>query len=47
MAYPRASALAETLWTPPERRNYGDFLERLAAHRARFAVQGVRARPRP
>ena len=47
MAYPRASALAEVLWTPPGRRRYADFLERLAAHRARFLVQGVNARPRP
>jgi len=47
MSYPRASALAEVLWTPPGRRRYADFLERLAAHRARFRVQGVNARPRP
>ena len=47
MAYPRACALAEVLWTRPERRRYADFLERLAAHRARFLVQGVNARPRP
>lgn len=47
LAYPRASALAEVLWTPPGRRRYADFLERLAAHRARFLVQGVNARPRP
>ena len=47
MAYPRASALAEVLWTPRERRRYADFLGRLGAHRARFAVQGVNARPRP
>ena len=47
MAYPRASALSEVLWTPPERRRYADFLERLAAHRARYAAQGVAAHPRP
>ena len=47
MAYPRACALAEVLWTPPERRRYAEFLDRLAAQRARFAVQGVKARPRP
>ena len=47
MAYPRSCALAEVLWTPPERRRYSDFLARLAAHRARFAVQGVAAHPRP
>ena len=47
MAYPRACALAEVLWTCPERRRYADFLDRLAAHRARLGAQGVHARPRP
>ena len=47
MAYPRACALAEVLWTRPERRRYADFLDRLAAHRARLGAQGVHARPRP
>ena len=47
MAYPRASALAEVLWTPPERRRYAGFLDRLSAHRARLGVQGVAAHPRP
>lgn len=47
MAYPRACALAEVLWTPKARRNYACFAARLAAHRARLAVQGVAACPKP
>jgi hexosaminidase len=47
MAYPRACALAEVLWTPKERRSYAGFSARLAAHRARLAAQGVAACPRP
>lgn len=30
MAYPRACALAEVLWTPKDKRNYDSFLNRLA-----------------
>lgn len=47
MAYPRACALAEVLWSPDAIRNYASFLERLGTHRQRFAVQGVKAHPRP
>lgn len=32
MAYPRAIALAEVLWTPKEHRNQGDFQHRLIDH---------------
>ena len=31
MAFPRLSALAEVVWTPKERKDYADFLVRLAA----------------
>lgn len=47
MAYPRACALAEVLWTPLGQRDYGDFLRRLALHRQRLEVQGVNAHSRP
>ncbi len=30
--YPRASAFAEVMWTPPARRNFTDFLDRLDVH---------------
>ncbi len=47
MAYPRACALAETLWIPHGQRDYTDFLRRLSAHRGRLAAQSVAAFPRP
>ena len=43
--WPRACALAECLWTPSEKRNYGDFLSRMAVHRARLLAMGVNAAP--
>jgi len=45
MAFPRACALAEVLWTPVERKDYPDFRRRLAAHLARLAVLDVNYRP--
>jgi len=45
MAFPRACALAEVLWTPREERDYADFLARLAVHRGRLAILDVNARP--
>ncbi len=47
MAFPRACALAEKLWTPPELCNFVDFTRRLSDHRSRFAVQNVNAHPLP
>jgi hexosaminidase len=47
MTYPRACALAEVLWTPKVKREYGDFLERLASHRKRLKVLGVNAHSKP
>ena len=45
MAFPRACALAEALWTPREAKDYADFLTRLATHRRRLAILDVNARP--
>jgi len=44
MAFPRACALAEVLWTPREERDYADFQRRLATHVARLAVLDVNYR---
>ena len=44
MAFPRACALAEVLWTPREERDYADFTRRLATHLARLAVLDVNYR---
>jgi hexosaminidase len=41
MAFPRACALAEVLWTPREGKDYADFLRRLAPHLERLAVLDV------
>lgn len=42
MGYPRICALAEKLWLPSSRCDFGGFTARLtAAHRARLAAQGV------
>ena len=44
MAFPRACALAEKLWTKPELCEYGDFLERMNMHRHRLDAQNVNYR---
>jgi hexosaminidase len=36
MAYPRAIALAEVLWTPKDKKDYADFIQRLLIHRKRL-----------
>jgi hexosaminidase len=41
MVYPRAIALAEVLWTPKEKKNYDDFLERLKTDLPRLEKKGV------
>ncbi len=41
MVYPRAAALAEVLWSPPEFRDFDDFADRLAHHMARLDRLGV------
>ena len=45
MAFPRACALAEVVWTPRAARNYADFLARLATHARRLAILDVNYRP--
>ena len=45
MAFPRLSALAEVLWTPPARRNFEDFNARLTTHLRRLSVLDVNYRP--
>ncbi len=41
MAYPRAIALAEVVWSPKDKRNYDDFLIRLESHKLRLDYRGV------
>jgi len=41
MAYPRACALAETLWSPKESRNLADFKARLKTHTKLLETLGV------
>lgn len=43
MAYPRASALSEVMWTPKSKRNWTDFWRRLQTHFKRFEVLDVNA----
>jgi hexosaminidase len=43
MALPRAAAVAEIGWTPPERRHWGEFLQRLAPSFARYRAMGLHA----
>ncbi|HUQ82349.1 MAG TPA: beta-N-acetylhexosaminidase [Gemmatimonadaceae bacterium] len=45
MAFPRLTALAEVLWTPPARRNYDGFLARLDDYLRRLAIMDVAYRP--
>ena len=45
MAFPRLTALAEVLWTTPERKDYRDFLARLAVHLERLSALDVAFRP--
>ncbi len=44
MAFPRACALAEVVWTPKDRRNWADFRYRMEMHQDRLALFGVNAR---
>jgi hexosaminidase len=45
MAYPRALALSEVVWSPPEAREWADFERRLPAILARLDALGVNYRP--
>jgi hexosaminidase len=44
MAFPRACALAEVLWTPKAERDFADFTTRLATHLERLRVLDVNYR---
>ncbi|OYU96391.1 MAG: beta-N-acetylglucosaminidase [Bacteroidetes bacterium B1(2017)] len=41
MSMPRMSALAEVLWTPPARKNYENFFERMRIHIKLLDVRGI------
>ena len=41
MAYPRAIALAEATWSPKDKRNYEDFINRLTRHARRMDALGL------
>lgn len=41
MTYPRALAVAETLWSPPGRKNWRNFVERVESQFVRFDAAGV------
>ncbi|MBN2316124.1 MAG: family 20 glycosylhydrolase, partial [Sedimentisphaerales bacterium] len=45
MAYPRATALCEVLWSPRENRNYDAFVVRLSEHLKRLDAAEVNYRP--
>ncbi|MEH6582073.1 MAG: beta-N-acetylhexosaminidase [Halioglobus sp.] len=45
MAYPRAVALSEVVWSPRDQRDYKNFLERLSVHLARLDTLEVNYRP--
>lgn len=47
MAFPRACALSEALWTDASRKNYASFLMRMNLHRSRLDHLKVHAHPRP
>jgi len=44
MAFPRVSALAETVWTPKDRKDYTDFSARLPLHLQRLDILDVNYR---
>jgi hexosaminidase len=41
MVYPRAAALAEVVWSPKEKRDYTDFLNRMKSHVQRLKSWNV------
>lgn len=43
MAYPRAAALSEVVWSPAEKRNWNNFWGRLQTHFKRLEYRGVHA----
>jgi hexosaminidase len=47
MAFPRACALAETLWLDAEEKSFRSFLAALPTHRRRLQAMGMNCHPRP
>jgi len=45
MAFPRAAALAEVLWTSRDRKDFADFSGRLTQHLLRLQALDVNYRP--
>ena len=45
MAFPRACAMAEVVWTPKERRDFEGFMRRLPTHIERIEAMGMNYRP--
>jgi hexosaminidase len=41
MIFPRLCAIAETLWTPQENKDFGDFSQRLEVHQKRLDLLGI------
>jgi hexosaminidase len=44
MMFPRLAALAETVWSPADSRDYQDFTQRLRVHERRLQLLGVNYR---
>jgi hexosaminidase len=47
MSFPRACAMSEVVWSPREKRNFGDFSSRMAGQYARLVERGVNVRIPP
>jgi len=47
MAFPRACAMSEVVWTPAQKKDFHDFSARMAAQYDRFVFRGVNARIPP
>ena len=45
MTWPRAFAIAECTWSPKEKKNWNDFIERVEQHFKRFDIQEVKYAP--
>lgn len=45
MAFPRAAALAEVLWSPAAGRSFDEFRQRLVPHLRRLDRLGINYRP--
>ncbi|MCK4749457.1 MAG: family 20 glycosylhydrolase, partial [Bacteroidales bacterium] len=44
MIFPRLCAMAEVQWTPPGKKNYDEFLERMMPHYSRLSASGIKYR---